>query len=136
MSEERKKVLEMLADGKITSDEAERLLERLEPHANEPRPARADRSGSGKSGIPKYLRIVVDSTEGDKVNIRVPLALVRTGINLATMLPSAASAKMKEKGIDLSPLSELQGDELLKALEELTVDVDSSNGDTVRVFCE
>lgn len=136
MSEERKKVLVMLAEGKITSDEAERLLERLEPQAGQQRPAEKETSGSRKSGVPKYLRIVVDGTSGDKVNIRVPLALVRTGINLATMMPAAASAKMKEKGIDLSPLSELQGDELLKALEDLTVDVDSSNGDTVRVFCE
>ncbi len=78
----------------------------------------------------------MDSSDGDKVNIRVPLALVRTGIKLTSMLPEHASEKIKDHGIDLSQLSDLQGDELLKALEELTVDVDSSDGDTVRIFCE
>ena len=62
MSEERKKVLEMLAEGKITSAEAERLLERLEPHAGEARSVHAERSRPDKSGVPKYLRVVVDST--------------------------------------------------------------------------
>ena len=135
MSEERKRVLEMLAEGKITSDEAERLLEKLGPQLDPRRPL-LEGSESRRNGTPNYLRVVVDSHDGDKVNIRVPLALVRTGIKLSTMLPSTASEKMREKGIDLSPLSELQGDELLKALEELTVDVDSSDGDTVRIFCE
>ncbi len=80
---------------------------------------------------------MVDGTDGDKVNIRVPLALVRTGIKLSTMLPSTVSAKIKEKGIDLSPLSALQEDELMKALEEADrQNVDSANGDTVRIFCE
>ncbi len=136
MSEERKKVLEMLAEGKITSDEAERLLEKLEPRVDEQRAVRVETSESRKSGTLKYLCVLVDTTDGDKVNIRLPLALVRTGIKLSTMLPSKASEKMKEQGIDLSALSELRGDELLKALEELTVNVDSSDGDTVRIFCE
>lgn len=134
MSEERKRVLEMLANGKITSDEAEQLLEKLEAsRAAEEGPNGARTSGSG---VPRYLRILMGDTDGDKVNIRIPLALVRTGIKLSTMVPSKASEKMKEKGIDLSPLSELQDDELMKALEELSVDVDSPDGDNVRIFCE
>ena len=134
MSEERKRVLEMLANGKITSDEAEQLLKKLET-------SRADSEGpngtrtSESRGVPRYLRILMGDADGDKVNIRIPLALVRTGIKLSTMVPSKASEKMKEKGIDLSPLSELQDEELMKALEELSVDVDS-DGDTVRIFCE
>ncbi len=134
MSEERKRVLEMLANGKITSDEAEQLLEKLEA-------SRADREGpngartSESHAIPRFLRILMGDANGDKVNIRIPLALVRTGIKLSTMVPSKASEKMKEKGIDMRPLSELQDEELMKALEELSVDVDS-DGDTVRIFCE
>jgi hypothetical protein len=132
MSEERKRVLEMLAQGKITSDEAEQLLEKLEA-------SRADdehSNGARTAGVPRYLRILMGDADGDKVNIRIPLALVRTGIKLSTMVPSKVSEKMKEKGIDLSPLSELQDEELMKALEELSVDVDSPDGDSVRIFCE
>lgn len=135
MSEERKKVLELLAAGKITSDEANRLLEKLES------PRESESSGQGDASpsrpvAPKYLRVLVDGTNGDTVNVRIPLVLVKTGIKLSTMLPSNATARMKEKGIDLGHLSELQGDELLEALQEFTVNVDSSDGDTVRVFCE
>ena len=134
MSEERKRVLEMLAQGKITSDEAEQLLEKLEAsRADKERP---NGTRAADSGVPRYLRILMGDEAGDKVNIRIPLALVRTGIKLSTMVPSQASEKMKEKGIDLSPLSELQDQELMKALEELSVDVDSPDGDNVRIFCE
>jgi hypothetical protein len=52
------------------------------------------------------------------------------------MIPVAASEELKKQGVDLSGLSTLQGEELIEALRELNVDVDSANGDTVRVFCE
>jgi hypothetical protein len=84
----------------------------------------------------KYLRVVVDSSDGDKVNIRVPLALVKTGIKLSTMMPAEANEKLAEQGIDLSHLSGLKGEELIEALRDLKVDVDSNDGDTVRIFCE
>ncbi len=136
MSAERRKVLEMLAAGKITSEDAERLLEKLEKQTTDQRLAPQEGLKSAPSGKLKFLRVVVDSSDGDKVNIRVPLGLVRTGIKLSTMLPAEASQKLAERGIDLAQLSGLQGEELIEALRELTVDVDSKGGDTVRIFCE
>lgn len=137
-SEERKKIIEMVANGKISVEDAERLLDKLsgpEPVAHEePEPAIEGRAASGRPL--KYLRVVVNSSDEDKVNIRVPLALVRTGIKLSTMLPSDADQKLKDKGIDLSQFSRMKGDELTEALRELKVDVDSADGDTVRIFCE
>jgi len=127
MSEERKKVLAMLAEGKITTEEANLLLEKL-----------GDGGGGGEksTGVPKYLRVEVHSKDDDHVSIRVPLRLIRTGVKLTTMLPSETNAKLAAKGIDLSELGNLEGEELADALRELTVDVDSADGDTVRVFCE
>jgi hypothetical protein len=52
------------------------------------------------------------------------------------MLPNEAREKLDEKGIDLSGFSSMEGEELIEALRELTVDVDSADGDVVRVFCE
>jgi hypothetical protein len=141
MMEERKKVLEMLAEGKITPDEAERLLEKLSASAAhgdaviEEEQASVITATAGP-GILKYLRVVVDSADGDKANIRVPIALLRTGINLATMMPGEAGEKLAAKGIDLSHLSSLKGEELIAALRDLKVDVDASDGTTVRIFCE
>jgi hypothetical protein len=138
MSTERLKILEMVAEGKITAEDAARLLEKL---ADSNQSSGFTGGGEGESivhrtGKLKYLRVVVDSEDGDKVNIRVPLALVRTGIKLSTMVPEDANRKLAEKGVDLSALGGLAEEELIEALRELTVDVDSSDGDTVRIFCE
>jgi len=137
MSTERKQVLEMLAEGKITTEDADRLLERLEGSSRGT--GNAGASGESKTppaGAPKFLRVVVDSKNGETVNIRVPFFLVRTGIKLSTMLPAKVSMRLNEKGIDLSQLGALEGDDLVRALRELNVDVNSNNGDKVRVFCE
>ncbi len=144
MTDEKKQILEMLSEGKISVDDAEKLLAKVgesrvesfsEP-APVPAPAPTPREEADPSKPLKFLRVVVDSEDGDKVNVRVPLALIRTGIKLTTMLPSDASRKLSEQGIDLAHLGALEGDELIEALRELTVDVDSSDGDKVRVFCE
>jgi len=140
MSNDRRRILEMLAGGKITADDAERLLGKLGESQGSSGDADAGSGpepGAGREGRPlKYLRVLVDSDDGDRVNVRVPIALVRTGLMLTTMIPSAANEELKKKGVDLSGLSGLKGEELIEALRELHVDVDSAGGDTVRVFCE
>ena len=132
MDSERRKVLDMLAEGKVSADDAERLLKKLDGAGAGDAADKTDGPRAGPAPL-KYLRVLVDSADGDKVNIRVPLGLLRTGVSLATLLPSAAGEKLSENGIDLSHLS---GDALVEELRELTVDVDSAKGDTVRVFCE
>jgi hypothetical protein len=128
MKAEQRQILDMLAEGKINSEEAERLLNKLSERAGE------EEGGSG--GKPRYLRVVVDGNEGDKVNVRIPMALIRTGLKLTTMLPPQVNQQLNEHGVDLSALGELESEELIDALEELTVDVDSASGEKVRVFCE
>lgn len=133
MNPERRKILEMLAAGTITPEEADRLIEKLGTSMEF---APEDRTSRRQPGSLKYLRVVVGGAEGDNVNIRVPLALVRTGLKLSTMLPKQANEQLSRKGIDLSQLSGLQGEELIEALRELEVNVDSIDGDKVRIFCE
>ncbi len=136
MDTEHRKVLDMLAEGKISAADAERLLSKLAGSAEDLTiETPADETTTSPRPL-KYLRVVVDSTNGDKVNVRVPMGLLRTGIKLSTMIPILAGDKLKESGIDLSHLSNLSGDELIDELRDLKVDVDSPNGDTVRVFCE
>jgi hypothetical protein len=135
MSRERTKVLQMVADGTITPEEGEKLLSRLDRAG---RTEASDEGGSEdsdrRSGPLKYLRVVVDGE--DKVNIRVPIALIRTGIKLSTLMPLSASKNLSDHGIDLSQFNNLDGEELTEALRELHVEVDSEDGDVVRVFCE
>ena len=66
----------------------------------------------------------------------MPLGLLRTVTKFSTMVPLVAGESLKASGIDLSHLSSLSGDELIEELRDLKVDVDSPDGDKVRVFCE
>src|SRR4051812_32314198 len=93
MSDDRRSILNMLAEGKINADEAERLLTALDRGA--PPPAS---SPGGHNGSPKYLRVSVDTDEPDegptKVNIRVPMSLLRAGVRLTSIIPPAARDKV------------------------------------------
>jgi hypothetical protein len=80
MGEETKKILEMLHDGKIGVEEAEKLLAAVSSTG-----ASAEEPTSG-TGAKKYLRVQVEpdqGTEGDRVNVRVPMKLIRAGLKLA-----------------------------------------------------
>jgi len=134
MSDSRMKILEMLSDGKITADEASSLLEKVSTSENVTNES-VERIEPGHTS-PRYLRVVVDSADGDKVNIKVPMSLIRTGIKLSALMPTDAADAIKDQGIDLTMLKDLPADELIEALRELEVNVDSADGDTVRIFTE
>jgi hypothetical protein len=140
MNEQRKDILDMLAEGKITADEAERLLAALDRGLNEPAPV-ADARPKGKA---KYLRVVVHTLENDepgRVNVRVPLQLLRAGVQLAALIPpqalEKANAEMAKSGVpfDLTQLKPQQLEALVDQLDEVTVEVDQPDAQ-VRVFCE
>lgn len=156
MNDNRKQILEMLAVGKITADEAERLLAALdpEPSMGGGAQAAAEVSGAKNTGPkmhPKYLRVLVEAEEsmtGNKglttVNVRVPMQLLRAGVRLAALIPQQAhnqlDSALSSHGIPLT-LSQIKPEnleELIDHLEDLTVDVDGKGESTakVRVFCE
>jgi len=134
MSDSRMKILEMLSEGKITADEASSLLEKVSATENTPTESEEEIEPAHTS--PRYLRVVVDSSDGDKVNIKVPMSLIKTGIKLSALMPTDAADAIKDQGIDLAMLKDLPADELIQALRELEVNVDSADGDTVRIFTE
>jgi len=158
MNENRRQILEMLAAGKITADEAERLLAALE---SEPAATVGDFNGGiagshGWSETPvrthaKYLRVLVQADEtmtGMKgpttVNVRVPMQLLRAGVRLASLIPPQAQEQLDEAlnrhGVPftVSQIKPENLEELIDHLEDLTVDVDGNDGNAtkVRVFCE
>lgn len=139
MNEQRKQVLEMVAEGKVTVDEAERLIAALDDA-----PAQDLASPEPKPKRPKYLRVLVDSNENDEqahVNIRVPIQLLRAGVKLASLIPpkalDQASDELQRSGmpIDLTKLKPEDIDELVDHLGEMTVEVQSHDS-KVHVFCE
>jgi hypothetical protein len=132
----KKKILEMLSDGKISVDEATALLSKLQSPDTVVENVNESEYGEVKKKDFKYLRVVVDSADGDKVNVKIPLSLIKTGIKLSALVPSNAAEQMSSHGFDLSQLSKLDGNELIEALSDMQVDVDSADGDKVRVFTE
>jgi hypothetical protein len=137
MSEDRRRVLSMLAEGKITTEEAERLLSAMERTA----------PPSGPNGGPRrYLRVEVDANEQGRgsptrVNIRVPMTFLRAGVRLASVIPPAArekvNAAMARNGVpfDIDQLKPEALEALVEQLGEFLVDVDDKDA-KVRIYCE
>jgi hypothetical protein len=143
MSDETRRVLDLLAQGKISVDEAHQLLKALGEHAQRPAgPSQADASGSPK---PRFMRIHVhkpgrDGREPKDVNIRVPLAVVRGGMRLGTLIPGlheTMNARLRERGIDvdLSKIDPATLETMLAELGEVNIDV-QPGGEQVRISYE
>jgi hypothetical protein len=143
MDEQGRQILAMLAEGKINANEAERLINALERHQAELAPV----AGSRPKSRPRYLRVLVGSADdgsGDgpsRINIRVPLQLLRAGVRLTSLIPPQAvtriNTELSSRGvpIDLAELKPQQLEELIDQLDEVTIDVDDPDS-TVQVFCE
>jgi hypothetical protein len=148
MSEDRARILNMLAGGKISAEEAERLLDALDSRQPEMGAAPAVPSAiKGDptpllSALPKFLHVKVDGDAGEKVDVKVPLALVRSGLKLTSLIPPQAmdqiNSQMAASGmsIDFSNFKPEDIDELIEALREMEVNVDGKNGEKVRVYAE
>lgn len=140
MNEQRKDILGLLAEGKITPEEAEQLIAALERD----QPPVAASSGPRPKAKAKYLRLEVDTIEDGepaRVNARVPLQLLRAGVRLAALIPpqalTRANAELSRSGVplDLTQLKPEQLEALVDHLDEVTLDVDQPDT-TVRIYCE
>jgi hypothetical protein len=155
MNENRRQILEMLAAGRINADEAERLIAAME---SGPSTTVGEHSGSVAGATAstvktraKYLRVLVEAPREvtglkgpTSVNVRVPMQLLRAGVRLASLIPAQAHQQLDDAfsrhGVPLT-LSQIKPEnleELIEHLEDLTIDVDTTDDGTtkVRVFCE
>jgi hypothetical protein len=157
MSENKKKILEMLAEGKISADDAYRLISAVESgergqgdtgHANTGHED-SGYQGAGVKTKPKYFRVTVmpredceDPKRVDHVNVRIPMSLVRAGIKLTALIPpevmDKANSALREKGIDFDVRNIKPGDveDLIEAMGDMQIDVNSAKGEKIKVFVE
>jgi len=140
MNEQRRQVLEMLAEDKITTDEAERLIDALGRQEPGPGPGAAP----SHKPRPKYLRLLMldnSADEPSRINVRVPLLLLRAGVQLTSLIPPQAvtriNAELDKAGvpIDLAELRPQQLEDLIDQLDDVTVDIDDADS-KIQVFCE
>ena len=127
------RVLRLVAEGRLTADEAAPILDALDAGV-----ARSDRDtgrarvgpdggpagpGSGNGGpAPRFARIEVVESGRKAVDLRVPLSLGRRGLSL---LPGLSSAQAAE--ID---------DAVSRGLTGPIVDIQDEDGDGVRIVLE
>jgi hypothetical protein len=101
--EERKKVLDMLAAGQVTVDQASELLRALGEGAAPPGPPPPT---PVRTGTARLLRISIDARDGGdgeraKVRVNVPLGLAKFA---SRFLPAEARSELEAQGIDLTEL--------------------------------
>ncbi|MBO7251040.1 MAG: helix-turn-helix transcriptional regulator [Oscillospiraceae bacterium] len=77
------------------------------------------------------LRIIVDSKDGDRVKVNLPVALVQVAMDIGMEAPQL-SGNAALKSIDLRQILELVKNGMVGNL----VEVETADGDTVRIFVE
>ena len=87
--------------------------------------------GSRKDIKDMMLRIVVDSADGDKVRVNLPMGLVQVAMETGMEMPQISGSDAL-KSIDLRKIMEMVSQGAVGNL----IEVDSADGDTVRIFVE
>ncbi len=102
MSEEKRIILEMLKEGKISIEEAEQLLEKANPGES------INDKPKKKPNSKRFLRVRVTEEDKVKANVNIPIALAEVGLNLVP------KDKLKVDG------KQINMDQILKLIEEGT----------------
>jgi hypothetical protein len=121
-TEERMKILQMVADGKINAEDGAKLLSALTETSGRPRRSAARANDS------RYMRVRVTDTHSGKakVSVNLPLGLVDAGLNIAAnFVPDIGDQNMAD-------ISEA----IRSGLTGKIVDVYDEDGEHVEIFIE
>jgi hypothetical protein len=144
-NDDSRRILELLAQEKITVDEADQLLRALKDSSRPADPGQPRPEASTKPS-PRWMRVTIDRAARDgrpakTVTIRMPLSIARSGLKLGAMFPRLAEGgfaeRLREQGIDVdfSKIDPSQFDKLLDEMGEMDVDVDGGRAH-LRIRCE
>jgi hypothetical protein len=142
MDENKNKILQMLSEGKISVEEASRLLYLV---GEERKTDNSDNVIKKSKANAKYLYVKVNPKEGhqdsERVNVRIPISLVRAGMKLTALMPPEVADNvnkaMKDKGMgfDIRNLDNEFIEQLVDALKEEEIDIDSEEA-SIKVYAE
>ena len=126
MADALERVLQLVAEGRLTAEEAAPLLDALEP-ASAGKPGSDDRAVTATDEPPADApasAVRIEVTDGGRkvVNLRVPLALGRSAINGVPGLSEATAEQIKEA--------------IKAGIKGPILDVDDDDGGGVRVVIE
>lgn len=139
MNEERIKILEMLASGTINAQEANELLTTLDKSKVEVNGKEVTEVKALKQGSQKFLYIKVLSADGDKVNLKLPISLVKVALKSGN--GDNLLGKIKVNGMDNTFMKDAIDYELIMEyinndLVGNIVDIESADGDLVNIYIE
>ena len=124
--DERLRILKMVEDGTITAEQAAELMKAMGVEEESQVPAKS-KAGYDK----KMFRIIVDSVDGDKVNVQFPVGAIKTILKVTGKLPIADKDL---QGVDLEQMMDAISECLDEEIEGDFVNVDAADGTTVRVY--
>lgn len=115
MNEERRMILQMLQDGSISVEEAERLMEAIPAETST-----LEMVETSSVAQPRRIKVVVTEDDKTKVNVKVPFSLMRVGLKLGQSAGAIGSkyAKDAEEAQVLDVLKNIDVDELLGSLND------------------
>ena len=154
MDDNKKKILQMLAESKISVDEASRLLTLL---GEETKSTNGTNTPEKPKTNAKYLYVKVEPKEErknhpgsweheghhepERVNVRIPVALVRAGMKLTALMPPQVADEvnkaLKDKGMgfDIRNLKDEYIEQLIGALQDTEIEVDSDEA-LIKVYAQ
>jgi len=122
----KEKILEMVKDGIITVEEGLKLLEALDPKATQ-QPVTPK-----KPVNERMIRILVDSEDGERVRVNLPMSLVKLGLDINNKL-NVGGKSIDLNGIDLNQiLSQIDTD----LVDGELITVDGKDGEKVRIIVD
>jgi SHOCT-like protein len=137
---EQEKILNMVAEGKISVADGEKLLKAIgakSDKATAPKETVTELVQVGdpkKKGSPASGKVVIDirSARGENIKVNVPLKLAGLA---SKMIPKDKLAEVEKEGFNIrETLSNLT--DMIEDIDEDIVNISSSNGDRIRIYVE
>jgi hypothetical protein len=122
VSDELEAVLRLVAEGRLTPEEAAPIVAALTDRAPAPVGGTSDRGGREAGAGARQLRIRVEEHGRTVVNLRVPLSFAETALNMIPGLAGEQSARVRAalQGGAIGPIIDVEdpdGDAVLISLE-------------------
>ena len=124
MKNEVLRILKLVEEGKLSSEEAAELIKEVESISQEPEKI-------SKPSQKKFIFVQIRSEDGDNVDIRLPLSMANL---LKATIPGVISKSAPQMNVEEITNQISAALEELPSTEEDFVNITSSDGSTVRIF--
>lgn len=126
MKEETLRVLKMVEEGKLSAEKASELLAAMDVKEEKA-------IVISENYKKKILRIKVDSADGDKVNVNLPVSVISSILKATGKLPIQMNGM---ENINIEELTQVVAAAFENEVDGEIVDVKSAEGDIVKIVIE